>query len=1064
MPEDKFLLRNRGGFEFNDTSYDRVFDLTDSNYKITLKPKGTSWRFGVRFGRTADIPFYHPSGRYNNPDFPNIELVVGVRNNLTGLWTEPNRLELGSYFIPDLDDPLLNRWEHYEPTSQVALYLIFNHLSSELTVAYHVSDKLISEKRITLPGFKYFKVFAWADYTDYEIDTVIQWTPKGTRTSTVQSTTTVNVTSSTEPVLPAYGIMKIRRFGINQQQFKPGFNGVFWWPIEDDLDVVKESDYSKMIKKSDKIIGFMDGEDVDSAIALLEIAKLEKNELSGKYSLEFVVFDAFDPYIKLESFVNEVDQGFLKDELRFFDPLSLDQFLKILNAKPKGITRSHFLPYFIAEGNHKKTEDQLEFNNDIESIASVMALKAVEPPLAIGLFGKWGSGKSFFMEKLAEQIDKYANRKAPEYIENVVQVKFNSWHYSDANLWASLISEIFNSLNDFAYKDNAEDMRTLTDLMEWTSLQKQAAEQRKKELNEELEILKKEQRIKREKLEDISGIQLLKLFLSDEKIKKDLSELNNGDIELIVKDKQRIDGYIAEVKSAKNNVLYIFRELINFQGTRWLWLLLGAFLIFIISILVKTGFNVPWANLTTKMLFFYSTLVALVSKLIMSLKPWYDTFANARDRLYSLKKTIESRETIAPITLSDKELELKAVTISLDQIDQKLHETVAKIQDIRSGKKLKTFIEEKAKDENYVRQLGMISWIRRDFAMLDKLLREQHESKSKKSDKLKTEIKLKIDRIVLYIDDLDRCNEDIVVKVLEAIHLLLTFPLFIVIVGVDPRWLNNALNKKMNTLFGKDDKGESIQKTTELMTNSYDYLEKIFQIPFAIKPINKSSGEGLIKYLMRNEMEKSDKQTNTPSIIEKKVLKPTIATVTGPNSLNIVPGDIPAHVDITIGPGDQTKLTVIDDQETYSEDRIALSFRKEELAFIQRISPLFSKSPRTINSYINIYRIIRSHRSLQIIDQSSVDEYFPVMLMLAVIVGYNEIAPDFIVMLNNEKPEFTFGDYLKTLDDPLDETKHKFGKLLSEIDKLVDKTLFDKPLYEFKKNLALTSRFSFRSI
>jgi hypothetical protein len=39
------------------------------------------------------------------------------------------------------------------------------------------------------------------------------------------------------------------------------------------------------------------------------------------------------------------------------------------------------------------------------------------------------------------------------------------------------------------------------------------------------------------------------------------------------------------------------------------------------------------------------------------------------------------------------------------------------------------------------------------------------------------------------------------VKVLEAIHLLLAFELFVVVVGVDPRWLNNALSEKYKNTF-----------------------------------------------------------------------------------------------------------------------------------------------------------------------------------------------------------------------------------------------------------------------
>ncbi|XXX98908.1 P-loop NTPase fold protein [Sorangium sp. So ce204] len=49
------------------------------------------------------------------------------------------------------------------------------------------------------------------------------------------------------------------------------------------------------------------------------------------------------------------------------------------------------------------------------------------------------------------------------------------------------------------------------------------------------------------------------------------------------------------------------------------------------------------------------------------------------------------------------------------------------------------------------------------------------------------------DRIVLYVDDHDRCRPDQVVNMLEAIHLLLALDLFVVVVAVDSRWLIRAL-------------------------------------------------------------------------------------------------------------------------------------------------------------------------------------------------------------------------------------------------------------------------------
>lgn len=96
--------------------------------------------------------------------------------------------------------------------------------------------------------------------------------------------------------------------------------------------------------------------------------------------------------------------------------------------------------------------------------------------------------------------------------------------------------------------------------------------------------------------------------------------------------------------------------------------------------------------------------------------------------------------------------------------------------------------------------------IRRDFEILSDLLEDN--SKRKRSlwefrgrrnnddPTIKTGGVAQVDRIVLYIDDLDRCPPERVVEVLQAVHLLLAFPLFIVVVGVDSRWLLRSLEKQ----------------------------------------------------------------------------------------------------------------------------------------------------------------------------------------------------------------------------------------------------------------------------
>jgi hypothetical protein len=92
-----------------------------------------------------------------------------------------------------------------------------------------------------------------------------------------------------------------------------------------------------------------------------------------------------------------------------------------------------------------------------------------------------------------------------------------------------------------------------------------------------------------------------------------------------------------------------------------------------------------------------------------------------------------------------------------------------------------------------------------------------------------------IERIVLYIDDLDRCSPDQVVKVLQAIHLLLAFRLFVVVLGVDSRWLEDSFKSHYDTLLEKP----------------ADYLEKIIQVPFLLRPMTSDGFAAMMAELSR---------------------------------------------------------------------------------------------------------------------------------------------------------------------------------------------------------------------
>ncbi len=302
---------------------------------------------------------------------------------------------------------------------------------------------------------------------------------------------------------------------------------------------------------------------------------------------------------------------------------------------------------------------------------------------------------------------------------------------------------------------------------------------------------------------------------------------------------------------------------------------------------------------------------------------------------------------------------------------------------------------------------------------------------------------------ILYSPDLDRCNEDVVVKVLEAIHLILAFPLFVVVVGVDPRWLNNALSEKYKTLFGRDvvakgnETGNSAFSFTQdaiigKPATSYDYLEKIFQIPFALKPINKSGREKLIKYLLKDEMSNISSEPNLQLTEPSTTI---ISEAAGVNQESIIQKD--------------KQLNTENKAEGANKVKEKLVFSELELDYLQKISPLFGQTPRTINRYVNIYRIIKAHGNLNMKADSTKKEFIPVMLILAIVVGQSIFAEEFIAQVVAASDTETFKEFIKS---------KKVDLQLNDLINSISSDFEELPMEIFKRNIDLISRFSFRTL
>ncbi|MEZ5196416.1 MAG: P-loop NTPase fold protein [Bacteroidales bacterium] len=98
----------------------------------------------------------------------------------------------------------------------------------------------------------------------------------------------------------------------------------------------------------------------------------------------------------------------------------------------------------------------------------------------------------------------------------------------------------------------------------------------------------------------------------------------------------------------------------------------------------------------------------------------------------------------------------------------------------------------------------------------------------------------KIKKLVVFIDDLDRCLSDTVIATLEAIKLFLFAPNTAFIIGADEQLIQYAVSSRFPKIPGE-------------MEVSRDYLEKLIQIPLRIPPMSEFEVETYINLLFTQQ-------------------------------------------------------------------------------------------------------------------------------------------------------------------------------------------------------------------
>jgi formylglycine-generating enzyme required for sulfatase activity len=113
-------------------------------------------------------------------------------------------------------------------------------------------------------------------------------------------------------------------------------------------------------------------------------------------------------------------------------------------------------------------------------------------------------------------------------------------------------------------------------------------------------------------------------------------------------------------------------------------------------------------------------------------------------------------------------------------------------------------------------------------------------------------------RLVVFVDDLDRCLPEKAIEILEAIKLFLHVPQTVFVLGMDREIVRRGIESHYGTYLHDDGK-----ERPDLPINGDSYLQKIIQLPFNLPTLDASGRESFIGELQKHleRQQKLDKTT-----------------------------------------------------------------------------------------------------------------------------------------------------------------------------------------------------------
>jgi hypothetical protein len=664
--------------------------------------------------------------------------------------------------------------------------------------------------------------------------------------------------------------------------------------------------------------------------------------------------------------------------------------------------------------------DLLGVGREVETFAMLVAGRDTLTPLSIGVFGPWGSGKSYFMARVEERVAKLSADAASRaaYFGRIAQIRFNAWHYSEGNIIASLVDQIVRNLSF----GPDEDEKTLVERRKAVLAELSVAEDTRNRLERELKMAEDQETARRTDLDRVARD-------LDSAVQQKQEEFDRATIAVTDAQKrlaQTLEREAAAVEQARQKapaqeaLALVTRTILEdpqlheleqgvrraIDESRWVGLNQTTILIGIVVTLV-TAF-VAFAVAEAKETKLFTGLVGLVAALTPIATKWlaqlrelatkgeqYQTAVRARAtaavarieeagrqaraddeanleqrraevvRLRADIAALPEKTRIAKLALGDSEARRQKASADLAAATASVATARAALNSVTAGSLLEEIVTGLATTDVYQKQLGTVARARTDFERLSRRMakaRKEFESDATGAPPV-------LDRIVLYIDDLDRCPKDKVQEVLRAVHLLLAFDLFVCVVAVDPRWVIQCLSES-DGLMTDAPKNSDLEVLGGVATPS-DYLEKIFQIPMWLRPVPAAQRAPIVGTLLGRAVER-----------------------------RVDPGAPFGLVRPGLKAANGEALASAGGTEYRSEPK-ALRIDPRELLFLASVEPLLDGNVRALKRFVNTYRLVKAALSDVEFDYFLTTPYRLCIAQLAILATQRQRARTLVNLVDN---------------------------------------------------------------